>query len=225
MFGLIESQTAKMAVMPKSFPRRHILLVVIVIAAIGLTVWYFRKAPQIANFPSSGDAIIAFGDSLTAGEGVAASETYVAELSRRLGVQIVNAGVSGDTTAQALERLAPLLAEYPRPKLAIIMLGGNDFLQQRPMAETALNLSRIIEAFQAHGAVVVLVGVRGGIFSDAFAPEYERLSRVYKTAYVPNVLAGIIGDPRLRVDTIHPNAKGHLKMAERLEPVLRSLLK
>lgn len=188
-------------------------------------VWKFLARRVVANYPSSGETILALGDSLTAGEGVAASETYVAELSRRLGIPMVNAGVSGDTTETVLARLPALLAEYPRPKLAIVMLGGNDFLQRRPKEETAQNLGRIIEAFQAKGAIVVLAGVRGGIFSDAFAPEYERLSRTYQTAYVPNVLAGIIGDPRLRVDAIHPNARGHQKMADRLEPVVRRLVR
>lgn len=188
-------------------------------------VWRSSNPRAIANYPSAGETIIAFGDSLTAGDGVATAETYVAALSDRLGVPIVNAGVSGDTTAGALARLPQVLAEYPRPKLAIVMLGGNDFLQRRPNEETAQNLGRIIEAFQAKDAIVVLVGVRGGIFTDAFAPEYERLRRAYRTAYVPNILEGIIGDPRLRLDTIHPNAAGHQKMAGRLEKVIRPLLK
>lgn len=204
--------------------RRAIIAGIFLIVISGFGIWYVQPRSVVANFPSTGETIIALGDSLTAGEGVAASETYVAVLSARFGVPIVNAGVSGDTTELALARVPALLAEYPRPKLAIVMLGGNDFLQRRPKEDTAQNLGRIIEQFQAKGAVVVLAGVRGGIFSDAFAPEYERLSRTYQTAYVPNVLAGIIGDPRLRVDAIHPNAAGHQKMADRLEKVIRPFL-
>ncbi|MBI3304815.1 arylesterase [Candidatus Parcubacteria bacterium] len=206
--------------------RRRTLLIGSGIAVLlGLVLWQLGRPPQVRNYPSTGETLIALGDSLTAGDGVASAETYVAVLSARLGVSIVNAGVSGDTTAGALVRLPALFGQYPRPKLVIVMLGGNDFLQRRPKEETAQNLGRIIEAFQARGAVVVLVGVRGGVFSDEFASEYKRLARQYQTAYVPNVLKGIIGDPSLKVDTIHPNAKGYQKIADRLEKVIRPLLK
>lgn len=205
--------------------RRTLLIGAGIAVLLGLILWQLLRPQQIRNYPSTGETVIAFGDSLTAGDGVTPSETYAAMLSVRLSVSVVNAGVSGDTTADALARLSRLLVQYPRPKLAVVMLGGNDFLQRRPKEETAQNLGRIIEAFQARGAIVVLAGVRGGIFSDAFASEYERLSREYQTAYVPNVLAGIIGDPSLKVDTIHPNAKGHQKIADRLEKIIRPLLK
>lgn len=205
--------------------RRFLFLIVAAGLFAGILAWRFADREKIANYPSAGETIIAFGDSLTVGEGVATTDTYVAALSDRLGIPVVNAGVSGDTTADALARLTQVLAEYPRPKLAIVMLGGNDFLQHRPKEETAQNLGRIIERFQTKGAMVVLVGVRGGIFTDAFAPEYERLHRAYRTAYVPNILEGILGDPSLKVDAIHPNAAGHRKMAGRLEPVIQSLLR
>ncbi len=204
-------------------------LILSIISVVGVAViwvgWGFFFRPTIANYPSSGETVIALGDSLTAGEGIGASEAYPAVLSARLGVPMVNAGVSGNMTSDALARLPLLFRQYPRPKLAIVMLGGNDFLQRRPKEETAQNLGRIIEEFQARGAVVVLVGVRGGVFSDTFASEYQRLSRQYQTAYVSNVLKGIMGDPSLKVDTIHPNAKGHQKIADRLEPVVRRLIR
>lgn len=211
-------------------PSQSRIIKYIVIAAFALitpiVIWkLFIQQPEIANYPSSGDTIIALGDSLTFGEGVKPSENYVSVLSGKLGTPIVNAGVSGDTTAMALARLPDILEKYPRPKLVIVMLGGNDFLQRLSKEETYANLSKIIAAIQARGAVVLLVGVRGGIFTDAFADEYNKLAKEYKTAYVPNILKGILGKPELLADTIHPNAKGHEKMAEKLESVVEKLLK
>lgn len=203
---------------------RKISAVAFILAAAGFGVWFFWPSAPIKNYPSSGETIIALGDSLTFGEGVRPEENYVSLLERRLGLPIVNAGVSGDTTATALKRLPELLQKYPKPKAVIVMLGGNDFLQRKPKEETYSNLAAIIGAIQERGGIVLLIGVRGGLFTDAFASEYKRLSKEYKTAYVPNVLKGILGESSLLEDTIHPNAKGHAKMAERLEPALRKLI-
>lgn len=203
----------------------RILTFGVILAAAGLAVWFFWPEAPVKNYPSSGETLIALGDSLTFGEGVQPSENYVSVLSSKLGVPIVNAGVSGDTTAMALARLPDILEKYPHPKLVIVMLGGNDFLQRLSKEETYGNLSKIIAIIQARGAIVLLVGVRGGIFTDSFADEYGKLAKEYKTAYVPNILKGILGKPELLADTIHPNAKGHAKMAEKLEPVIEKLIK
>ncbi len=194
------------------------------IIAIIVAVW-FLYPQKVANYPSQGDVIIALGDSLTFGEGVKPKENYVSILSNKLGVPIINAGASGDTSEQALARLPDILEKYPRPKIIIVMLGGNDFLQKRPKEKTSANLSKIIATIQSRGAIVILVAVRGGLFTDAFASEYKRLSKEYQTAYVPNILKGILGSPSLLSDYIHPNAKGHALMAERLEPIVKKLLK
>lgn len=203
---------------------RRKIPIALLLLAITIITWWLWPSPPPKNYPSSGETIIAFGDSLTFGEGVKPEETYPSILAERLGVPIVNAGVPGDTTALALKRLPALLAKYPKPKVVIVMLGGNDFLQRNPKEETYSNLSAAISLIQDRGAVVLLAGVRGGLFSDAFAEEFERLAEEHQTAYVPNILKGILGQPEFLADTIHPNAKGHKKMADRLEPILKKLI-
>ena len=206
-------------------PRIKLLISTVLGLLVLFLLWkFFLDQQEVKNYPSRGETIIAFGDSLTFGEGVKPEENYVSLLERRLGTRIVNAGVSGDTTAAALKRLPELLQKYPKPKVVIVMLGGNDFLQRKPKEETYANLAAIISAIQEKGGIVLLVGVRGGLFTDGFASEYKRLAKKYQAAHFPNILKGILGEPSLLEDTIHPNARGHAKMADRLEPVLRKLI-
>ena len=94
---------------------------------------------KIRNLHSAGETIICFGDSLTEGVGASAGDDYPSVLSRQLGSPVINAGVRGDTTAAALERLADQVLNK-NPRLVILLLGGNDFLRQRPRRETRQNL-------------------------------------------------------------------------------------
>jgi acyl-CoA hydrolase len=81
----------------------------------------------------------------------------------------------------------------------------------------------MIEAFQSEGAAVILLGVRGGVIADGYSEAYEELARDTGSAYVPNVLAGLIGTPELMADTVHPNQQGYVIIADRVEPVVREL--
>lgn len=168
---------------------------------------------------SPGSSIVVLGDSLAAGFGVKPEECYVALLADRFGVPIVNAGVSGDTTAGGLARLQQDVLSHA-PRVVIVELGGNDILRRVPSAETEANLTAIIEAVQRAGAAVVLVGVDGPLGMGAMTPTMRALSRRYGTAIVPGVLSGILGTPRLMFDQIHPNAAGHALMADRIARVL-----
>lgn len=111
------------------------------------------------------------------------------------------------------------------PLLVVVVLGGNDFLRRLPTSQTFADLETIIQRIQARGAMVVLASVQGGLFGDIFRKEYQRLARKYRCAFLPNILDGIINTPSLKSDTIHPNAAGYRKMADRVletvEPLLR----
>ncbi len=185
---------------------------------------FFPATPTIINFPPKGNVTVVLGDSLSEGVGASSVDTgYVALLAKRLHVDIVNKGVSGDTTKRGLARLDDdVLALHPN--IVIVLLGGNDFIQQVPREEMFKNLETIIVRIQSTGAVVLLLGVRGGLLHDAFSADFAELAKRTGSAFVPNVLDSIIGDSKLMSDGIHPNDVGYQKVADKIAPVLEGLL-
>jgi acyl-CoA thioesterase I len=177
--------------------------------------------------------IVALGDSLTAGFGIAAEEAYPARLEARLrregyAYRVVNAGVSGDTSAGGVRRVDWVLRL--RPEIAIVALGANDALRGLPIPALEANLSRIVEHMQAGGARVLLAGMRappnyGEPFAREFAAAFERVARGRRVAFMPFLLDGVAAVPRLNLaDGIHPTAEGHQVIADRLWRYLRPLL-
>jgi acyl-CoA thioesterase-1 len=178
--------------------------------------------------------IVALGDSLTAGLGVAADEAYPALLERRLrragfAYRVVNAGVSGDTSAGGLRRLDWVLRS--RPEIVIVALGANDGLRGMPVEALGENLIAIVTRLQASGARVLLIGMRvppnyGRAYAEAFAETFRRVARRTAAAFVPFLLEGVGGQPDLnQADGIHPNTAGHRAVAERIWPALQPLLR
>jgi len=178
---------------------------------------------NVRNLGSSREAIVCLGDSLTEGVGANPGEDYPSVLSRELAFPVANLGRRGDTTAQALARLPEVLERNPR--LVIVLLGGNDFLRQVPRRETKKNLADVVRRLQAHGAIVVIAGMRLGLFTDEFSPLYEETAKQLGAYYIPEVMQGILSDPQLKSDPIHPNAAGYRllgqRIAEKLKPLLR----
>ena len=107
----------------------------------------------------------------------------------------------------------------------IVLLGGNDFLRRIPTQETFANLGSIVERVRQHGSAVVLVGISVGFLSDSYRAEYEALAERSSAVLVPDILDGIIGHADLMSDSIHPNDRGYAIVAERLESVLRDLMR
>ena len=200
----------------------------LLVALIGVGVlagfWAVRSNVPRAARPTSGERVIAFGDSLVAGQGASAGHDFVSLLSDRLKIPIVNAGWRGDTTGSALARLdRDVLARNPR--IVIVLLGGNDFLRRIPTQETFANLGSIVERVRQHGSAVVLVGIGVGVLFDPYGAHYEALAKRTSAVLVPDILDGIIGHADLMSDSIHPNDGGYAIMAGRLEPALRDLLR
>ena len=104
--------------------------------------------------------------------------------------------------------------------MAIILLGGNDFLKKIPREETFANVEKIVLAFQAQGAVVAVLGVRSGIVGGGADAEYEDVAKRTGSIYMSDVLAGLFGRTELMSDALHPNDQGYAKIAERLAPLL-----
>ena len=206
---------------------RHLIFISVAVLVVIIVTWFlfFRDAAPIKNYPPANPngEIIAFGDSLLEGVGSTEGKDLVSLLSAELGEPIRNFGRSGDTTESALKRLPEIFEEAPNPKIAIILLGGNDFLRRVPKEETFKNLGIIIDQFQKRGAIVLLLGIRGGVLSDSFEEEFEILQKTYQTAHIPNVLKGLLGDSRYMYDSIHPNDAGYQKIAEKVAPILKML--
>ena len=178
--------------------------------------------------------IVALGDSLTAGLGVAPDEAYPARLEQRLRregypYRVINAGVSGDTTAGGLRRVDWVLRS--RPEIVIVALGANDGLRgQSPQAMRA-NLEAIVARLETAHARVLLAGMRlppnyGAEYTTQFEAVFPAVARSAKVALVPFLLDGVAADPRLnQPDGIHPTAAGYQMIADRLWPYLRHLLR
>jgi lysophospholipase L1-like esterase len=185
--------------------------------------WTWGRPPSLVNAPPPPGPIVAFGDSLTAGEGVSPDAAYPARLAAIVGRPVINAGRPGDTVEQAAARLdADVLAK--RPAMAIVLLGGNDYLQRKSLDEAFARLEDIVHRIQASGAMVVLVGIEGFIPFDGIEGRYKALARRTGALFVPNVLDGILGDPKRMSDQVHPNAAGYQLMAERVAQAIRPWL-
>jgi acyl-CoA thioesterase-1 len=179
---------------------------------------------KIRNIRSAGESVICFGDSLTEGVGAGSGEDYPTMLSRRLAMPVVNAGVRGDTTAQALERISEAVLSK-NPRLVVVFLGGNDFLRRVPLRDTRKNLEEIVRRVQSQGAMVAIAGMRLGFFTDEYAAIFEETARQFGALYIPGVTKGILSDAALRSDPIHPNGAGYRLVAERIAEKLTPLLR
>lgn len=180
--------------------------------------------PDIANRDSHGRTIICFGDSLTQGVGASPGRDYPSLLAAALGEAVINAGRSGETAAQALRRLERDVLERD-PRLVIVEFGGNDFLHGIPLDETFANLEEIVRRIQEHGAMVVLVAVEPPLRGAASRQRYQQLARTRRAMLVPDLLAGVLANPSLRSDDIHPNDRGYEQIAQRMLTVITPLLR
>lgn len=176
--------------------------------------------PQLPRL-NAGDVVVAFGDSLTYGTGADTQAAYPAVLSTLLEHPIVNAGVPGETTTDAIARLPQVLNQY-HPKLVLLCLGGNDMLRQQPAATIADNLRTLVRAIQARGAAVVLIGVPEPKLFGGAPAFYADIADELKLPYEGEAFNEVLRNPSLKSDPIHANAQGYRLVAERLAKLLKS---
>lgn len=229
MTALTDLQTAPCAL--KKPTRRAVLL-----HCIALAVTAYAMPPAASANPAP-PTVLVVGDSLSAEYGLARGTGWVPLLQQRLSkqqvaAQVVNASISGDTTSGGRARLAALLKQH-QPAVVLIELGGNDGLRGLPLKNTEDNLRAMVQASQAGGASVVLVGMQvppnyGRDYSQRFASIFADVARSEKAALVPFLLTGVADGPNadsmFQPDRIHPRAEAQPRMLDNVWPVLKPLL-
>jgi len=185
------------------------------------------------NTAESGLRLLVLGDSLSAGYGLKPEDSFPSQLEEALDaagydVHVINAGVSGDTTAGGLSRLEWALAD--KPHIVLVELGGNDALRGLPPAETSANLDSILARLKKDGVRVILAGMQaprnlGNDYTVEFDAIYPRLAGKYEVALYPFFLDGVAFDPALnQPDGIHPNPAGVKVIVKKILPLLESEL-
>ena len=177
----------------------------------------------ITNKNPVSDVIICFGDSLTFGTGASTGMDYPSRLSRLLGKPVINAGVPGNTTADALQRLEADVLEK-NPGYVLLTLGGNDLKNRVGKATAFSNLEAIVRSIQSAGAMVVLGGIDIPMYGRGFGEAYKELAEKTGSVLIPNVFEGIMGKSSLMSDPIHPNDAGYEKMAAMFHETLKPYL-
>ncbi|MBP9540302.1 MAG: arylesterase [Vitreoscilla sp.] len=172
--------------------------------------------------------VLILGDSLTQGVGASSAQTnYPALLKQQTQWHIINGGVSGNTSAQALARLPELLQQH-QPKLVIISIGGNDFLQRLPNGDTQANIAQSIALSQQSGAQVLLVAVPELTLAAAVGHPndhamYADLAQIQQVHLLEDAWSDVLGDEALRADPVHANDTGYQVFTESLTKRLQQI--
>jgi acyl-CoA thioesterase-1 len=191
-------------------------------------------APLEPEIPADAPLVAFLGDSLSAGLHLPKARAFPSALQRRLAAagvpfRLVNAGVSGSTSAEGLRRLDWLLRQKPR--VVVVQLGANDGFRAVPVEQVKENLSRIVAGVKAAGATPLLLGIRlppnyGADYAARFARVYEEVAEEHDAALVPFFMEGVAGRPEMNLDDgIHPTAEGHERLAKNCEDALRRILR
>lgn len=164
--------------------------------------------------------ILAYGDSLTYGKGVEEKQSYPSVLADLSSREVINAGVSGETTKQGLARLASVLEEN-EPHLMILLEGGNDILRNQNLSQTKQNLASMIEMAQSQGVQVLLIGVpEKKLFSNS-AKIFPELAEQYELVFEGKLIASLLRSPEYKSDSVHFNELGYEKLAQSVYQLLQ----
>ncbi|MDO8788834.1 MAG: arylesterase [Sulfuritalea sp.] len=176
----------------------------------------------------AGSKVLALGDSLTAPHGVKPGEDWPTLLAQKTGWVVINAGVSGNTSTQALDRLQALLDEH-QPQLVLVSLGGNDMLRKMPQGQTVANLGSMLDLVKTRGAKAVLLAtpkpsIAGAVFSSLSPADfYAEVAKDKKVPLIKDALPEVLSDTALKGDQLHPNAAGHALLGEKIHAELKKI--
>ncbi|MCL1056841.1 GDSL-type esterase/lipase family protein [Shewanella gelidimarina] len=188
---------------------RNSLLFIILSLALLLQACQEPKVTALSNNAT----VIAFGDSLTAGVGATKGMDYPSQLANISGLNVINAGVSGETTRQGAKRLPSVLAKHSA-ELLILLEGGNDFLRNQSKASTKANLAAMIEQAQLQGTTVLLVAVPQKSLFLSPSPIYAELAEEYRLVLIEDALSDLLSSSSQKSDAIHLNDSGYLALAK-----------
>ena len=191
--------------------------------------------PKATAPASPARTVLVLGDSLSAGYGLTASQGWVALTARKMAAshpawKVVNASVSGETTAGGAARIAGELKRH-RPTVVVVELGANDGLRGLPLAQTRANLEAIIRASKQAGARVLVLGMRmppnfGPTYTRGFEANYRDLSKKHQAALLPFLLEPIAANrANFQADNLHPTAAAQLRLRDHVWPALAPLLR
>lgn len=175
--------------------------------------------PKLARLAPDA-VVLAFGDSLTFGQGANPGESYPARLETLIGRKVVSSGVPGETSAEGLARL-PAALEEAKPQLVILCEGGNDFLRKLDEAQAADNLRAMVRLAKSRGAQVVLIAVPKPGLLPSPADFYAAVAKEFGVPHEEAALRKILTDNALKSDLVHPNAAGYAKLAEAIAALLK----
>ena len=198
--------------------KSRVWALLIMVATVLASAACSRSQPELPVLDTNA-TVLAFGDSITRGNGAGAGESYPVVLGELIGRRVVNAGKAGELSRDGIKRLPGLLASY-RPRLVILTHGGNDLLRLMDERETEENLRQMILLIRQHGVSVVLVGVPAPGIMLSPPGLYSNLAEQFNLPYEDEVLSYIYRRASLKSDPIHPNARGYRKLAQSLAELL-----
>jgi lysophospholipase L1-like esterase len=166
--------------------------------------------------------ILAFGDSLTHGNGAREGESYPAVLQQLTGRKVINAGISGEESEAGLNRLPATLALH-NPQLLILCHGGNDLLRKKDINKMESNIRSMIQLAKDKNIAVVMLGVpKPGLFLSSFEV-YKTIAESMDIIFIEDLIPDVLGDNALKSDTVHPNKEGYRVMGESIYAVLKDV--
>jgi lysophospholipase L1-like esterase len=226
--GHEDRSVARNSVWPQDPPVRasRVVLVALVagtLIALGWALWPTppRRSAGVGP-PPERSRVVFLGDSITHGHRLSAEVAYPHRVGLALGIPVVNAGISGDTTAGGLARLDRDVLAH-RPRLVVVELGVNDVLGQWPRERTVQNLRTITQRIRAQGAAVILLHISlPGVPGDGHRGDFQEIARAEDAILVEDFLRGVV--PGHTYDGLHPDEAGQAVLAKRLAPVIRKAL-
>ena len=176
-------------------------------------------APKLSALQQH-DVILAFGDSLTQGVGASKEHSYPSVLSSISGIEVINAGISGETTQEGLQRLSKVIEQH-NPTIMILLEGGNDILQNKNPKDIQFNLDEMITIAKSYGVQVVLIGVPEKNLFSTSAPFYKELADKHQLVFAPSIVSKLMKTPEMKSDYVHFNKTGYAAMAKSIHQLLK----
>ncbi|MCW8856626.1 MAG: GDSL-type esterase/lipase family protein [Kangiella sp.] len=196
--------------------KKYLYVTLLLVGSLLLTACSDPKLKPL----SSNATIVAFGDSLTEGIGASEAASYPSQLAIITGLEVVNAGISGETTDRGLARFEDVLEQY-EPELVILLEGGNDILRNQNQNQTKQNLAQMIDIAKRRNVQVLLMGVPEKNLFSSVAGFYDELAEEHDVAYMRGVISDLLKTKKYKSDQIHLNAQGYRVLAEQIAETLK----